>query len=124
MKKLSLILVGLVLGAGVSVQAATILFPYQGGTGTGSVPAYGNILVGNAGGTYTLTATSSLGIIGAASSPGGSSGQVQYNGSGSFAGVATTTLTAGTNVTFTGTPGYLIGGKVSKRPAHLTTTTV
>lgn len=43
-------------------------------------------------------------------SPGGSSGQVQYNGSGSFAGVATTTLTAGTNVTFTGTPGYLIGG--------------
>ena len=42
--------------------------------------------------------------------PGGSSGQVQYNGSGSFAGVATSTFSAGTNVTFTGTPGYLIGG--------------
>ena len=109
MKKLFIIL-GFVLGAGFSVQAASVFFPYQGGTGTGSVPTYGNILVGNANGTYTLTATSSLGIVGAASSPGGSSGQVQYNGSGSFAGVATTTLSPGTNVTFTGTPGYLIGG--------------
>jgi|CXWL01.1.fsa_nt_gi hypothetical protein len=110
MKKLSLILVGLLLGVGVSVQAATTLFPGNGGTGTSTPPTYGNILVGNSQGTYTLTATSSLGIVGAASSPGGSSGQVQYNGSGSFAGVATTTLTPGTNVTFTGTPGYLIGG--------------
>lgn len=47
---------------------------------------------------------------GGSGSPGGSSGQIQYNGSGSFAGVSTSTLSAGTGVTFTGTPGYLIGG--------------
>ena len=41
---------------------ATVLFPYQGGTGIGTVPSYGQMLVGNSGGAYTLTATSSLGI--------------------------------------------------------------
>jgi hypothetical protein len=41
---------------------ATVCFPYQGCTGIGTVPSYGEVLVGNVGGTYTLTATSSLGI--------------------------------------------------------------
>lgn len=62
-------------------------------------------------GTFSSNGTlTSSGVACGTGTPGGSSGQVQYNGSGSFAGVATTTLTAGTNVTFTGTPGYLIGG--------------
>jgi len=43
---------------------ATTLFPGGGGTGTSTVPTYGKMLVGNAGGTYTLTATSTLGITG------------------------------------------------------------
>lgn len=114
MKRLYLI-TGLVLGIAISLgnianAAFAPLSPPAGGTGTSTPPTYGNILVGNSSGTYTLTATSSLGIVGAASSPGGSSGQVQYNGSGSFAGVATSTVTAGSGVSFTGTPGYLIGG--------------
>ena len=64
MKKLSLIFIGLFLGVGFTAQAASVLFPYQGGTGTSSVPTYGQMFVGNAEGTYTLTATSSLGITG------------------------------------------------------------
>ncbi len=40
----------------------TVLFPVGGGTGTSTSPTYGQMLVGNAGGTYTLTATSSLGL--------------------------------------------------------------
>lgn len=45
-------------------NSATILFPTGGGTGTSTPPTYGQILVGNSGGTYTLTATSTLGISG------------------------------------------------------------
>ena len=41
----------------------SVFFPYQGGTGTGTPPVYGQMLVGNPDGTYTLTATSSLGIV-------------------------------------------------------------
>ena len=50
---------------------STYLFPSGGGTGTSTNPSYGNMLVGNADGTYTLTATSSLGIV-----SGGGSGTV------------------------------------------------
>ena len=50
---------------------ATYLFPSGGGTGTSTNPSYGQMLVGNAGGTYILTATSSLGIV-----SGGGSGTV------------------------------------------------
>lgn len=50
------------------VHAATVLFPSGGGTGTSTNPVYGQVLVGNVGGTYTLTATSSLGITGGGSS--------------------------------------------------------
>ena len=39
--------------------------PFQGGTGISNIPTYGQMLVGNSGGTYTLTATSSLGITAA-----------------------------------------------------------
>ena len=44
--------------------SGSILYPQYGGTGTSTAPSYGKMLVGNAGGTYTLTATSSLGISG------------------------------------------------------------
>lgn len=46
----------------VSANAQTVFLPRQGGTGTGSVPSYGKLLVGTASGVYTLTSTSSLGL--------------------------------------------------------------
>lgn len=54
-----------------NVFGATYCFPQQGCTGTSTAPTYGQLLVGNSGGTYTLTATSSLGIT--ATGGGGSS---------------------------------------------------
>ncbi len=47
--------------AGV-VSATSSVGVLYGGTGLTSAPAYGNLLVGNSSGGYTLTATSSLGI--------------------------------------------------------------
>jgi uncharacterized protein YjiK len=44
------------------VSATTSVGVLYGGTGLSSAPAYGQLLVGNASGGYTLTATSSLGI--------------------------------------------------------------
>ena len=52
-----------------------VLLPSGGGTGTGTPPSYGQMLVGNSGGTYTLTATSSLGI---ATLSGGSANLLTY----------------------------------------------
>ncbi|HYF29057.1 MAG TPA: helix-turn-helix domain-containing protein, partial [Candidatus Paceibacterota bacterium] len=47
--------------AGV-VSATTSIGVLYGGTGLTTAPSYGNILVGNSSGGYTLTATSSLGL--------------------------------------------------------------
>ncbi len=56
----------------------------QGGTGLSNTPDYGKIPVGNGSGGYTLTATSSLGLSAGSATPAGSSGQLQYNSSGSL----------------------------------------
>lgn len=69
----------LVLALAVPVLAAYM--PSQGGTGTSTPPTYGQMLVGNAQGTYTLTATSSSGL-----GPAGSTGSIQYNNGGVFGG--------------------------------------
>lgn len=45
-----------------TIFAATVLKPSQGGTGLSSTPSFGQVLMGNGSGGYTLTATSSLGI--------------------------------------------------------------
>ncbi|MDE2173515.1 MAG: helix-turn-helix domain-containing protein, partial [Patescibacteria group bacterium] len=45
-----------------TITLAGVLNLANGGTGLSSAPAYGNILVGNSGSGYTLTATSSLGL--------------------------------------------------------------
>src|SRR3990167_10939796 len=45
-----------------SALAETFAYPQDGGTGTSTPPTYGQLLVGNANGTYTLPATSSLNI--------------------------------------------------------------
>jgi hypothetical protein len=51
----------------LSSDVTGILGVANGGTGTSTAPTYGQVLVGNASGGYTLTATSSLGISGPAS---------------------------------------------------------
>ncbi|MEK7185184.1 MAG: tail fiber domain-containing protein [Patescibacteria group bacterium] len=45
-----------------AVSATTSIGVLYGGTGLTSAPSYGNIMVGNASGGYTLTSTSTLGI--------------------------------------------------------------
>jgi len=69
-------------------QIAGSISPSQGGTGTTSVPVYGQVLVGNSNGTYTLTATSSLGIAGTTIP--GNSGNILFS-SGSNTALASTT---------------------------------
>ena len=93
-------------GQQTSQLGASVFFPYQGGTGIGNVPTYGKMLVGNSGGTYTLTATSSLGISGA----GGEANTGSTLGTGlnifdSKSGVDLrfNTIAAGTNVTLSTT---------------------
>lgn len=98
-----------ILGTWGSAYAVSILIPLQGGTGTGAVPSYGQVLIGDGAGNYTPVATSTLNIVGGSSSPGGTSGQLQYNGNGTFTGVATTTLVAGTNVSFSGGTPVIVG---------------
>jgi hypothetical protein len=44
------------------VSATSTISPVFGGTGISTLPSYGNILVGQANGSYVLTATSSLGL--------------------------------------------------------------
>jgi len=51
---------------------ASVIRPNAGGTGTSTNPTFGQVLMGNAGGTYDVVATSTLGIIGG----GGGSGTV------------------------------------------------
>ncbi|MES2006506.1 MAG: hypothetical protein V4436_00190, partial [Patescibacteria group bacterium] len=48
-----------------AVSATSTLSVVYGGTGISSVPTYGQVLVGNSAGSYTLTSTSSLGIASA-----------------------------------------------------------
>jgi hypothetical protein len=55
-------LVGCALAGGDDYLGLSIYMPSQGGLGTSTPPTFGQIPVGNSGGTYTLTATSSLGI--------------------------------------------------------------
>jgi trimeric autotransporter adhesin len=58
----------------LSSDVTGILGVTNGGTGTSTAPTYGQVLVGNASGGYTLTATSSLGIAGGPASPWSPSG--------------------------------------------------
>lgn len=62
MHKNSFIIFALVLAFATPVFGASIFQIYQGGTGLGTTPSYGQLLVGNSSSGYTLTATSSLGI--------------------------------------------------------------
>ncbi len=90
----------------------------QGGTGTTSAPAYGQVLVGDGAGGYALTATSSLGITGGSGaslsdantwtalqlfSAGASSTRFSNFGTAYFGGTATTTIDGAGNIVGAGT---------------------
>jgi len=79
----------------------TTLFPGGGGTGTSTPPTYGKLLVGNSGGTYTLTATSTLGITASVPDP--------LSVTKLTATFASTTAISGINANFTNFYGALVG---------------
>ena len=51
-----------ILYAGSEMLGATTVFPTRGGTGTATIPSYGEVLVGTSAGLYNPQATSTLGI--------------------------------------------------------------
>jgi hypothetical protein len=55
-------LTGILQGKNGLVSASSTVSVAYGGTGLSTLPSYGNVLVGNATGGYTLTGTSSLGL--------------------------------------------------------------
>lgn len=114
MKKLliSLVSIGIAIGIVFSifssfVYATTVLYPGGGGTGTSTSPIYGQVLVGNSGGTYSLTATSSLGISG---SGGSTASTTLLSDTNTWTGVQTWSGGFINNATSTGTKGFNIGG--------------
>lgn len=112
------------LGSGQTIGLATINAGVLGAVINGLVPTsqatstlYGTGVGGqvlgwnNTTGGIAWVATSTSGGSG---TPGGTTSQVQYNGSGSvFAGVSTTTLSVGTGLTNSGTLGALVGGSAA-----------
>jgi len=89
--------------AGV-VSATTSVGVLYGGTGLTSAPSYGQLLLGQANGTYALTATSSLGLQGTLV---GTTGQVAY-----FSG---TNQAVGTSSIFIQGNGYVSMGTTNAR---------
>ncbi|MGB4076413.1 MAG: hypothetical protein WBK28_01775, partial [Minisyncoccia bacterium] len=77
------------------VSASSTLSVAYGGTGLSTAPSFGNILVGNSTGSYTLTATSSLGL-GTITAVGPTGGQVTSGA------VTLASSTAGTDFSITG----------------------
>lgn len=65
MRNLHSLFLGLLIGAVTALSLSAHAAPYPpavGGTGTSTPPSFGQLLVGNSSGTYSLTATSSLGL--------------------------------------------------------------
>ncbi|MDE2312255.1 MAG: right-handed parallel beta-helix repeat-containing protein, partial [Patescibacteria group bacterium] len=92
---------------------------------TGGSPAQGKVLLSDANGVGSWVATSTLGITGGSASPGGLSGQVQYNSNGSFAGSAallTNGTLAGVNAT-SSSYSFNIQGSSGVNPFNISSST-
>lgn len=74
---------GPITSSGTLTMSGTLAVA-NGGTGMTTAPTYGQLLLGNSLGGYTLVATSSLGISGGSGTPGGADGEVQFNQGGTF----------------------------------------
>lgn len=62
MKKTILSVLSGILAVPLLASALSVYLPFQGGTGTSTIPSIGQVLVGQSNGTYAPVATSSLGI--------------------------------------------------------------
>jgi len=96
-----------------ALSATTSIGVLYGGTGLISAPTYGQLLVGNASGGYTLTATSSLGITGSGTVGSGTTGQFPY-----YPG-AGTTLTATSSLFIAASGNIGIGATTPDTPLHV-----
>lgn len=65
-RKLSYIGIGLLVAVPFGAYALSVSLPEQGGTGTNTVPSYGQVLVGDGNGVYQPVATSTLNITASA----------------------------------------------------------
>jgi hypothetical protein len=74
---------GPITSSGTLTMSGTLAVA-NGGTGITTAPTYGQLLLGNSLGGYTLVATSSLGISGGSGTPGGADGEVQFNQGGTL----------------------------------------
>ena len=99
MKKYLILIIIFLLSGSIAYSAGCI-FPIQGGTGTCTKPTFGQILVGNSGGTYTLTATSSLGLL---SGGGGVNMLTYWTGNNSIGATSSPTFTSFTATSTTAT---------------------
>jgi hypothetical protein len=101
------------------LSATTSVGVLYGGTGLVSAPTYGQMLVGNSSGGYSLTATSSLGIAGG-SALSGTQGQVAYfSGTNSAVGTSTLFIASSGNVgigTTTPEAKLHLGGETAQFP--------
>lgn len=103
MKKIAITILVLILPFLVYqtvAKALTIAYPIDGGTGTYITPTEGQVLVGQADGTYLPVATSTLGVGG---TPAGSSGQIQFNNNGVFGATSTFVISTSTGNVGVGT---------------------
>lgn len=87
-----------------TLGGATVVYPEQGGTGTSTIPALGEMLIGNASGTYSLIASSTLGGGGTGSSQWIDDGSDIYYALGDVQvrGIGTTTIRGGVRSVFSG----------------------
>ena len=80
-----------------AVSATSTLSTFYGGTGLSTAPTYGQLLLGNALGGYTLTATSSLGLLSSSAISSGTTGQIPYYAADGSELTATSSLFIATN---------------------------
>ncbi len=98
------------------VNAATILFPYQGGTGTSTAPTAGDVLVGASGGIYGILNVGSNGKVLTASST--ATFGVSWETSGAGAGITSLNGLTGASQTFATTTSADTFTIVSTGTAH------
>lgn len=88
--------IGLLFNPSLGADLRVLTIP-QGGTGTSTAPALGQLLVGRSNGTYEHRATSALGLV---TGPAGSNTQIQFNNGGVFGASNLLTFSSGSANSF------------------------
>jgi hypothetical protein len=108
--KIALLLVGLFLYTGIKVMSAAVCLPFQGCTGTSTVPTIGSLLIGSTSTQYGVLGVGSNGKVLTSSSTallGVSWENVSTSGGGG--GVATSGAPTATNIAFFSDPNTITG---------------